>query len=268
MEYGATMAQLTMVDGIYRCLANSEVEAKSYYKERTLTDIGFDIDVTHTVNGDNLEISADITKLKEDLLTPGSDKCVVRMAIVQLSIEHDGESYKNVVVELLPNGEGNVVATIPADFPANETMTVTGTWTPSETNITTKGNEFRLVVYVQGIWGVDEIHQVWFEDSIAVPDNTAKTALETEKSGSSNSFSIYPSPVKEKLNINWYETLENPVRWKLVSMSGTVVKEGTTAAGEIHQEIETYQLNKGIYLLLTEDLSSLEVDQRKILIVK
>ena len=266
MEYGATRSQLTMVDGIYRCLANSEVEAKSYYKERTLTDIAFDIDnVTHIVNGDNLSITADITKLKDDLLSTGSDKCVVRMAIVQHGYEHNGETYKNVVVELLPNGEGNAVATIPADFPANETMTVKGTWTP---NVTTKENEFRLVVYVQGIWGVDEVHQVWFKDSIDVPQVTVTPSAESLKSGKSNDFTIYPSPVKEKLNLNWKQTLENPVRWKLVSMSGTVVKEGTTAAGEIHEEIETYQLNKGIYLLLTEDQVSSEVEQRKILIVK
>ena len=265
MEYGATMAQLTMVDGFYRCLANSEVEAKAYYKERTLTDISFDIDVAHQVSGDNLEITADITKIKNSLLTAGSQKAVVRMAIVQHAYEHNGETYNNVVVELLPNGEGNVVESIPADFAVNETMTVKGTWTP---NVTTSGNKFRLVVYVQGIWGVDEVHQTWFEDSIAVPQVTLAAPTESLKSGNSNSFTIYPSPVKEKLNINWYETLENPVQWKLVTMTGSVVKQGTTPAGQIHEEIDTYQMNKGIYLLVTEDLTSLEVEQRKILIIK
>ncbi len=269
MEYGATRSQLTMVDGIRRCVASESVSAFTdvdyYYKERTLTDISFDIDVTHYVNGENLEITADITKEKEDLLSVGSQKCVVRMAIVQHGYEHNGETYKNVVVELLPNGEGNVVASIPADFAANETMTVTGTWTP---NVTTTGNEFRLVVYVQGIWGVDEVHQAWFEDSIAVPQVTVAKSAESEKSGESNSFTIYPSPVKEKLNISWHETLENPIRWKLVSMSGSVVKQGITPAGQIHEEIYTYQFNRGIYLLITEDQTTSEVEQRKIVIVK
>ncbi len=266
MEYGATMAQLTMVDGVYRCLANSEVEASLYYKERTLTDISFDINVNHAVSGDKLSITADITKLKDDLLnTVGSEKCVVRMAIVQHGYEYEGETFNNVVIELLPNGEGNVVASIPADFAKDESMTVKGSWTP---NVTTKGNEFRLVVYVQGIWGVDEIHQVWFQDSIDVPQVTVAAPTESFKSKSGNSFTIYPSPVKEKLNISWYETLESPVQWKLVSMSGTVVKQGITPAGKMREEINTYQLNKGIYLLVTEDLSTLEVDQRKILIIK
>jgi hypothetical protein len=268
MEYGATQNQLTMVDGIGRFVASESVSAETdaglYYKERTLTDVGFDIDVTHFVNGDNLEITADITKEKEDLLSVGSQKCVVRMAIVQ----HEYEGFNNVVVELLPNGEGNVVATIPADFAKDETITVNGTWTPSVTNVTTNGNEFRLVVYVQGIWGVDEVHQVWFEDSIAVPGFTAKTVSGSEKSGENNSFVIYPSPVKEKLNISWYETLQNPIQWKLITMSGMVVKQGTTPAGNIREEIDTYQMNKGIYLLLTEDLTTMEVEQRKILIVK
>jgi len=265
MEYGATMAQLTMVDGFYRCLANSEVEARAYYKERTLTDISFDIDVSHTVSGGNLLITADITKIKNSLLIAGTQKAVVRMAIVQHGYEHNGETYNNVVVELLPNGEGNVVESIPADFAANESLTVKGTWTP---NVTTIGNEFRLVVYVQGIWGVDEIHQTWFEDSIAVPQVTVTKSAESEKSEGSNSFTIYPSPVKEKLNISWYETLENPIQWKLVTMTGSVVKQGITPAGQIREEIDTYQMNKGIYLLVTEDLTSLEVEQRKILIIK
>ena len=266
MEYGASMAQLSMVDGLYRCLANSEEEAKKYYKERSLTDVGFDIEVTDTVDGENLSITANIKKLKDRFLnTTGSEKCVVRMAIVQMEYIYDGIPYNNVVVELLPNGEGNVVATIPADFANGETKTVTGTWTP---NVTTIGNEFRLVVYVQGIWGVDEIHQVWFEDSIAVPQVTVAAPEQTFKSAGENSFTVYPSPVKEKLNISWYEMLENPVQWKLISMTGVVVKQGVTPAGEIKAEIDTYQFNKGIYLLLTEDQATSEVEQRKILIVK
>jgi len=62
--------------------------------------------------------------------------------------------------------------------------------------------------------------------------------------------------------------LENPVQWKLISMTGVVVKQGVTPAGEIKAEIDTYQFNKGIYLLLTEDQATSEVEQRKILIVK
>ena len=270
MEYGATRSQLTMIDGFYRCLADpyysAESEARSYYFERSLTDIGFDIEVSHQISGENLSITADITKVKDNFLnTAGSEKCVIRMAIVQHEYINDGEAFKNVVVELLPNGEGNEVASIPADFAKGETKTVTGTWTP---NVTTIGNEFRLVVYVQSIWGVDEVHQVWFEDSIVVPQVTVAEPTESLKSGNSNDFTIYPSPVKEKLNINWKQTLESPVQWKLVSMSGTVVKQGITQTGEIRQEIDTYQFNKGVYLLIIEDQKSSEVEKRKIVIVK
>jgi|GEM_PF-3563066 len=265
MEYGATMSQLTMVDGIYRCEANAELEATSYFQERTLTDKSFDIVVSTQIDGENLTITANITKLKDSLIhSVGSEKCVVRMAILQKEYTHEGEIYKNVLVELLPNGEGNVVATIPAELSNGETVTATGTWKP---NVTTIDNEFRLVVYVQGIWGVDEIHQVWFKDLAAVPQVTVSAPVESLKTAET-SFNIYPSPVKDQLNIVWSETLENPVKWKLVSTSGSIVKHGVTSAGNLKEQIDTYQINEGIYLLITEDYTSSKVEKRKILIMR
>jgi len=265
MEYGATMSQLTMVDGIYRCEANAELEATSYFQERTLTDKSFDIIATTQLDGENLIINADITKLKDELNSIGSQKCVVRMAIVQKEYIQGNETYNNVLIELLPNGEGNVVATIPADLPKGETITATGTWKP---NVTTIGNNFRLIIYVQGIWGVDEIHQVWFKDLVDVPQATVTAPIENLDTEEITSFSIYPSPVKNQLNIVWSETLENPVHWKLISTSGSIVKEGITSAGNVKEEIDTYELNEGIYLLITENYNSSEIEKQKILIVK
>jgi len=264
MEYGATMNQLTMVDGIYRCIAPSENEAKAYYNLRTLTDKRFDIDVTTNLEDDKLNITANITKLTDTLTTSGSQKCVVRMAIVQKEYVYEGNTYHNVLVELLPNGEGNVVATIPATMAKGETITAHGSWEP---NVTTMGHEFKLVVYVQGIWGVDEIHQVWFTDPVQVPELTIAAPEEINVDSKSMQFSIYPSPVKDVLNISWAEELENPVQWKLISVSGIVVKEGVTPAGQLHQVINTGNINGGIYLLITENPANQEIAKHKVLIV-
>jgi len=80
-------------------------------------------------------------------------------------------------------------------------------------------------------------------------------------------FSIYPSPVKDVLNISWAEELENPVQWKLISVSGIVVKEGVTPAGQLHQVINTGNINGGVYLLITENPANQEIAKHKVLIV-
>jgi hypothetical protein len=263
MEYGATMSQLTMVDGIYRCEANAQLEASTYFLERTLTDKSFDIVATTQIDGENLVVNADITKLKDELNSIGSEKCVVRMAIVQKKYVQGTETYNNVLVELLPNGEGNVVATIPADLQKGETIAATGTWKP---NVSTIGNNFRLVIYVQGIWGVDEIHQVWFKDLVNVPQATVTAPVENLDTEETSSFNIYPSPVKDELNIVWSDILENPVHWKLISTSGSIVKEGITSAGNVKEQIDTYEINEGIYLLVTKNKDVTE--KQKILIMK
>jgi len=263
MEYGATVNQLTMVDGVHRCVANAEEEAKGHYNIRTLTDKRFDIEVETSTDDQALTITANITKLVDTLAIHGSDKCVVRMAIVQHAYKHENEEFKNVLVELLPNGEGNVVGTIPASLAKGQTLTFTGTWKP---NVTTIGNTFKLVVYVQGIWGVDEIHQAWFKEVVEVPQVSIARPVEMAVTEQSR-FSIYPSPVKERLHIKWEEELASNVEWKLISSLGVTVRQGVTPAGVVLEKIDTRDLAAGVYLLVTRNPHSNITEKRKILVV-
>ena len=126
------------------------------------------------------------------------------------------------------------------------------------------------MVYIKGIWGVDEIHQVWYADldDANVPKVTVNAPTQELKTAASSKFNIYPTPVKEKLNINWYEALENPVHWRLISLSGSVVKEGVTQSGQISEQIDTYDVKEGFYLICTEDKINSIVEKRKIIIIK
>ena len=108
---------------------------------------------------------------------------------------------------------------------------------------------------MQGIWGVDEIHQVWFKDLVDVPQATVTAPVENLDTQETTSFNIYPSPVKDELNIVWSDILENPVHWKLISTSGSIVKEGITSAGNVKEQIDTYHINDYIChsMLITSD---------------
>ena len=282
MEYGAYLQQLTMVDGIHRCLAPAKDSILAYYKHRTLKDKAFDMDIELYRENDSLIIDANITKLKDTLThAPGTQRCIVRMALVQKeytldeivyadgTVEND-KTFKNVLVELLPMGIGNVVETIPHDWPVGEPKRARGAWLPD--NVNTEGQDYRVVVYVQGIWGMDEVHQVWFKD--LTPDLVPQHTMEnnTQQSNEddtdmleSQKLKIYPTPATHKLMIDWGEPLDE-IHWEIRNMIGEKMLEGNTEKGDVSEEILTQQLSAGVYILIMESQSSDYYVKRKIVI--
>jgi hypothetical protein len=277
VEYGANYTQLTMVDGLHRCVADNSISAKDsvekYYNKRTLIDKRFNIEVEIENTDSTLDVTAHVTKLTDKLITgPGSQKSGIRMAIVQKEYIHGQDTAKNLMVELLPNGIGNVVDYIPDDFPVDSTFSVQDSWKP---NVTTIGNEYRLVVYVQGIWGIDEIHQVWFTDLDSVPqveveeeDDDDDDETTTNKSINGQSVNLYPNPAKNQLNVEWEQPLKNIVNWKLLAISGKIMKEGKITAGRKKEKINVRGMHEGIYVLILEDPVAKILEKRKIIILE
>jgi hypothetical protein len=277
VEYGANYTQLTMVDGLHRCVADNSISAKDsvekYYNKRTLIDKRFNIEVEIENTDSTLDVTAHVTKLTDKLITgPGSQKSGIRMAIVQKEYIHGQDTAKNLMVELLPNGIGNVVDYIPDDFPVDSTFSVQDSWKP---NVTTIGNEYRLVVYVQGIWGIDEIHQVWFTDLDSVPqveveeeDDDDDDETTTNKSINGQSVNLYPNPAKNQLNVEWKQPLKNIVNWKLLAISGKIMKEGKITAGRKKEKINVRGMHEGIYVLILEDPVAKILEKRKIIILE
>jgi hypothetical protein len=281
-EYGAYLEQLTMVDGLHRCVSPSESEAKAYYRMRSLKDKTFDINVETGFYNNSLHIQATVTKLVDTLnYIAGTEKCVVRMALIQKEMVVNDTIYKNVLVELLPTGIGNVVGTIPAHAEKGYTDTFEQSWYPN--NITTDGQQYRLVVYVQGIWGVDEVHQVWFKDLdnnqiplVTLADNDNADEGDDMESFNDDSEStsinldylkIYPLPAENELYLDWKQELEYDVNWKLVSMSGQEISFGRLEKSNRKHLIETDQIPAGVYLLMLHD-DDLNYIEKRMIIVK
>ena len=276
MEYLGMVEELTMVDGIHRCLAPAEDSVKAYYNLRTLKDKRFDVDVQTSKKDGALHVKAEVTKLTDTLIySDGTDMAAVRMALVQKEFEHEGNTYNNIVVELLPDGVGNVVANVPDDFPKGGTVTAEDAWHPA---VTTIGNEFRLVVYVQGVWGRDEVHQVWFtdldedlipqvkvDDPFFDPDAYLTGNMEEDETPK---IDIYPVPVKDKLSIEWKHAPRGTVRWKLISLSGRVIKQKETARGMMRESINMANVKDGVYILVMYDEESSRIEKWKIVVAK
>ncbi len=279
MEYGAYLSQLTMVDGIHRCLATSEQSAeesaKSFYQVRRLADKRFDVDVETSFENDSLIIKAEIQKLKDTLTyRPGTEKCAVRMALVQKEYPLNDSLFHNVVVELLPVGIGNVAGIIPDTLSKNGIVHVRGAWRPD--NVTTIGQEYRLVVYIQGIWGVDEVHQVYFEDldNTLIPQVDIQTLKNPEDNNETqkpvweqqNQLMLYPIPASTDVYLKWNTLLDRELEYRITDASGRIVKEGRVADGINKTAISVESLSEGTYVLMLSDMHDTYIE-KKILVV-
>jgi hypothetical protein len=270
-EYGASIKQMTVVDGLYKCEVPAEEEVSHYYRKRALVDKRFDIDVDLENDGDSLYVTATVRKLVDSLPVKISQRSCVRMAILQKEYEHEGELYKNVMVDLLPTNVGNLAGIVPADASVNEPVTVTQSWGP---DLTTIGNDFRLVVYVQNIDGMDNIHQVWFTDleeemvpQVEVDDPFKYDYfLNTPDEEHLSEVQFYPMPVNDKLQIEWKKPVESEMRWELMSVNGQVLRQGTMSKGTMRKTIDMTSVAEGSYIVVLFNETNQRVIKRKIII--
>jgi len=275
-EYGILYRPKTILDGYYQSEPPADSTIHHYSAPSSLQDPGFDIhNVDMQIVKDSLVISAGILKLKEQL-TPiketttsahYSQDCLVRMAIVQKEMPLNGVDYKNVLIELLPNGEGNTVATIPESIHVGGDTKVISSWKPS---VTTVGNHFRLIVYVQSVAGLAKVQQVWYKDipDALVPQVTKSPMIKSVNSKSSLSVKVYPTPVSDILYVKFDEKAPARSQWQIVNMAGSVVLFGQLEADTQLFCINVSNLSDGVYLLKTTDAVNGTVNTYKVLVEK
>lgn len=252
-EYGAmSWGPMWVMDGTIANKYYTEVFDYEYYSsfdKRALMDPAWEIsDVTTELDGGSVKISSTISKISTHIDERlGTHDVKVRYAITQNDYTDDeGEIHKNVMIELLPNGTGNVVKTLREDeFAVGDSVTLTDYWTPS---VPTNGQEFKLIIYVQGRLNYDEVEQVWF-DTIPtehIPALTGVSGIQLTET----SYSIYPNPASDVLNlVNTSETMREEVAWSIFNVSGQSVKQGVLYSSDDTQQIDVNDLMQGMYVL-------------------
>jgi hypothetical protein len=275
-EYGILFRPKTVLDGFYESEPPAKALINHYASSLTLQDPGFDI---HNVNmqlvNGSLAISAGILKLKEQL-TPiegtlkgahYSQDCVVRIAIVQKEMTVNNINYNNVLIELLPNGEGNTVATIPESASVGNDTRISGAWTPQ---ITTVDKKFRLIIFVQGMAGLARVQQVWYKDipDALVPKVTKAPSIKSENTKSSVAAKVYPTPANDLLFVQFDEKMPVRTKWQIINMAGVV-----TLDGQLEEDCRLFSINvshlaDGVYLLKTTDAVTGQVNIYKVLVQK
>ncbi len=264
-EYGAlNYGPLWVMDGIIRSKYRNVFYDVSYMKafeERALAEPAFEIkDVQRQLDGNALNISATIKKTSMHMEEKiGPHVSIVRMAIVQkLYTDENNTTHKNVLIDLLPNGVGNVVERIPENFPQGDEVTVSATWNP---NVKTVGNEFRLIIYVQAPWGDDEVEQVWFQD-LDISETPQITTGIKDASISENELIIYPNPVTDDLTIELPIDFKEDVVWKIYTLNGQMIKQDEFYRADNKKTISVKELPEGFYVLQLRNGKGKQLNQK------
>ena len=245
-----TNKMATILDGLFAVEGEAENGIKDAYEKRVLADPDFDIDnVIITEEGNGIRISADITKLNyrpEDVYGENSWR-TVRIAIIQTDYESEnGDLYKDVLIELLPNQGGHSVYDLPIDMMVGQTINVSDKWVP---NVPVDGNSFKVAVYVQSMADYNEVHQLW-HDTIPASVMGNITSLDDILGYDTGlNFSLYPNPVKEKVLVDITGGIHEDATWELYNTSGLCLSQGILTRGIKRFIINTDELPDGIYIL-------------------
>ena len=150
---------------------------------------------------------------------------------------------RNVMVDMLPSGIGHIAGILPDTMQMNQTITISQTWEP---RVVTPGNSYRLVIaaFTWKDGRLHEVEQVWFTDidNSLVPqvlnNKNVKEKIPAITSPVIEHLSIYPNPADDYVTIELPEnlTIDNSLKWEIISLSGVVIKNGSseTGATEIH----------------------------------
>lgn len=89
---------------------------------------------------------------------------------------------------------------------------------------------------------------------------SSSTGIKEQKS---NSFSIYPNPVKNNLNIVFKENIINFIEWNITNLSGKVIFEEKMEIKKKENNIDLNELPAGVYIFNMRDNE--KIISRKIL---
>ena len=240
-----TMA--SVLDGEVKVNAPAGDQVKTAYSTRVLSDPDFGIyNVNMEAEGNGVRFTADIKQLTNGpkMKFGEAPQQFVRMAVVQTDYAINGVSYKDVLVELLPTGEDNVVAELPEDMEPGDTIRVSDIWVP---NVPVNGANFKLVIFVQTQASYNEVHQVWFDTIPSSLIGGISPVNETVAEG--GGFRIYPNPIDEEMLIVRGYGQDEQATWELFGASGEMVLRGEVHPGVNEYRVNTSSIVPGMYIL-------------------
>ncbi|MFO7924684.1 MAG: YDG domain-containing protein [Bacteroidales bacterium] len=259
--YGITSPPYSVMDGGSEGTGNYDYSASEITSRdvilRSLISPLFTISIDPAMNGDELNIQADVTSLV-DLDSPDM---TLHLAVIDTEITaseaglQGNHVYRNVVKKLLPDAGGTRLNAV---WEQNQTETYNFNWTIE--NIIDTQN-LAIVMFIQDEM-TRHILQAASSAQFDIPTSTNQTATADIDS----EIIFYPNPVTENLYIRF----KNPVTELLIieayNISGSLIFSDTVPEGASIIEFNANNIPKGAYIFQIKNNKGVKISE-KIMII-
>jgi hypothetical protein len=210
----------------------------------------------------NMTITADVSAL-EDI---SYDDYALHLVVTEDSIESlQSHNLMSVVRTMRPDASGT---TLPGTWVAGDLLQVANTWDfGSVSGITYNPNNLKVVVFVQNR-NTKEVYQVATSRNLNIfngpVSNVDEIAMEEGKE--ILDMNLYPNPTQNYFNVEFSNELKGEYDWKLVDVTGRVLRNGRAEAGTKTILVNTENFSPGIYIFSINNKNVYA--QRKVIIAR
>jgi hypothetical protein len=200
------------------------------------------IDITSaTYSGNNVNIAATITPLIDYI--PGNYRyhVVIVEGKTTGNIGTNGETeFFNVMMDMIPDQNGNVINSLNANVPIN----VTKTTNLANSNVE-EMSDLKVVVFVQNNNDKKVLQSAWksITPVASVDDHLSLTKLK-----------IYPNPAQSMVNVSFNLQNDESVKLNVTDLQGKVVYETSLhlSTGQYNKTLDVSHLDNGLYFMTIE----------------
>jgi hypothetical protein len=209
-----------------------------------------------------MTITADVSAL-EDI---SYDDYALHVAVTEDSIESfQSHNLMSVLRTMRPDASGT---TLPGTWVAGDLIQVANSWNfGSVSGITYNPNNLKVVVFVQNR-NTKEVYQVATSRNLNIFNgpvtNVDEIAMEDGKE--ILDLNLYPNPTQNYFNVEFSNELKGEYDWKVVDVTGRVLRNGKAEAGTQTIMVNTENFSPGMYIFSINN--NTVYAQRKVIIAK
>jgi large repetitive protein len=214
-----------------------------------------------TIQQGNMTITADVTAL-EDVLY---DDYALQVVVTEDSIQGvQGHNMMSIARTMRPDASGT---TLPSTWVAADMVQNAMTWDfGSVTGVNYNPNNLRVVVFVQNR-NTGEVYQVATSRNLNIFNGPVTVEdIEMQDGKEILDMNLYPNPAQNYFNVEFTSELLGEYDWKLVDVTGRVLRNGKAEAGTNIIQVNTEYFSPGMYIFSINN--NTVYAQRKVIIAK
>ncbi|UII30629.1 T9SS type A sorting domain-containing protein [Fulvivirga ulvae] len=246
LHYAIAEVPRTVMDGIYGVYYKNEPFFRdswgvNAYNTRALISAPFNINV---LLGDDVSTTLEVTVeiSKNTTAEPIEGNLIVQLAVVERQVTVDGNTYYNVVRQLLPNAAGNRLF---GDWQTDDSRVerVIQTWNPA---VEPDDSEFMIVASLYNEKS-KEVYQAAFMSIPASKMPPMAKVTGVDDLLSKEGIYLFPNPTEKEINMLFPAPLNEEYTLTVYDLHGVEVYRGTVRRGADKATLNTETYSSGVY---------------------